>query len=92
MRTKKRTPVAASNITAAWAKVFEDAKIDDIKQLHREGWRSVYDIADQSGRSRNTTSNVLEAEVKSGRFEKKLAKVKRGSQIKQLCFYRPLVK
>jgi predicted transcriptional regulator len=84
--------VAASNITAAWAKVFEDAKIDDIKQLHREGWRSVYDIADQSGRSRNTTSNVLEAEVKSGRFEKKLAKVKRGSQIKQLCFYRPLVK
>jgi len=92
MRKKTQSPLAAPNITAAWARVFEDAKIDDLEQLHSEGWQSIYDISEQSGRCRNTLFNVLESEVNAGRFEKKLAKVKRGSQIKQLSFYRPVVK
>jgi hypothetical protein len=92
MRKKTQSPLAAPDITAAWARVFEDAKIDDLEQLHSEGWQSIYDISEQSGRSRNTLFNVLDSEVNAGRFEKKLAKVKRGSQIKQLSFYRPLAK
>jgi len=92
MRKKTQSYLAAPDITAAWARVFEDAKIDDLEQLHSEGWQSVYDIAEQSGRCRNTLVNVLESEVNAGRFEKKLAKVKRGAQIKQLSFYRPVVK
>lgn len=92
MRKKTQSAVASANITAAWARVFEEAKIDDIEQLHREGWRNIYDIAEQSGRTRNTTSKALDQQVDAGRFEKKLAKIKRGSQIKRICFYRPLVK
>jgi hypothetical protein len=84
--------MASANITAAWQRVFEHAKVDDIEQLHSEGWRSVYDIAEQSDRCRNTLAGTLDAEVNAGRFEKKLAKVKRGAQIKQIVFYRPLVK
>ena len=92
MRKKTQSPLASAAITDAWARVFEDAKIDDIEELHREGWRSCYDIAEQSGRCRNTISNALDQKVESGRFEKKLAKIKRGAQTKTVCFYRPLVK
>lgn len=92
MRKKTQPAVASANITAAWARVFEEAKIDDIEQLHREGWRSVYEIAEESGRTRNTIAAALDSEVRAGRFEKKLAKIKRGSQTKQICFYRPLLK
>ena len=92
MRKKVQPPLASSDITAAWARVFEQAKVDDIEQLHREGWQSIYDIAEQSDRCRSTLSNTLDAEVNAGRFEKKLAKIKRGAQIKTISFYRPLVK
>lgn len=92
MRKKTQSPLASADIAAVWARVFEDTKIDDIEQLHREGWRSVYDIVDESGRSRNTTAHALDSEVRAGRFEKKLAKIKRGAQTKTVCFYRPLVK
>ena len=92
MRKKTQSPLASADITAAWARVFEDAKVDDIEELHREGWRSCYDVAEQSGRCRNTTSKALDQQVDAGRFEKKLAKIKRGAQTKTFCFYRPLVK
>jgi predicted transcriptional regulator len=92
MRKKTQSAVASADITAAWARVFEEAKIDDIEQLHREGWRSVYEIAEESGRTRNTIAGALDSEVRAGRFEKKLAKIKHGTQTKQVCFYRPLVK
>lgn len=92
MRKKTEPALASANITAAWARVFEDAKVDDIEELHREGWRSVYDIAKQSGRCRSTTCKALDEQVDAGRFEKKLAKIKRGAQTKTVSFYRPLVK
>jgi len=89
MRTKKRPTVATANITDAWAKVFEEAKTDDIEQLHRDGWRNIYDVAEQSGRDRQTILRKLEAEVIAGRFEKKSARVKRSTQVRQMFFYRP---
>lgn len=92
MRKKTQSPLASANITAAWARVFEQAKIDDIEQLHSEGWQSVYDIAEQSDRCRRTLCNTLDAEVSARRFEKKLAKIKRGPQIKIVSFYRPVLK
>jgi hypothetical protein len=92
MRKKTQSPLASANITAAWARVFENAKIDDIEQLHSEGWQSIYDIAEQSDRCRKTLCNVLESEVNAGRFEKKLAKVKHGPQIRTVSFYRPIAK
>jgi len=92
MRKKTQSLLASANITAAWERVFEQAKVDDLEQLHSEGWQSVYDISEQSGRCRNTLSCTLDAEVNLGRFERKLAKVKRGAQIRQLVFYRPLAK
>jgi len=92
MRKKTQSALAAANITAAWERVFEQAKVDDIKQLHSEGWQSVYDIAEQSGRCQSTLCKTLDEEVRSRRFEKKLAKIKRGAQIKPISFYRPLPK
>ncbi len=92
MRKKTQSAVASPDITAAWARVFEEAKIDDIEELHCEGWRSVYEIAEESGRTRNTIAAAFDSEVRAGRFEKKLAKIKRGTQTKQVCFYRPLLK
>ena len=89
MRKKTQPAVASTNIAAAWARVFEDAKVDDIEELHREGWRSCYDVAEQSGRCRNTTSKALDQHVNAGRFEKKLAKIKLGAQTKTVSFYRP---
>jgi len=92
MRKKTQSPLASADITAAWARVFEQAKIDDLEQLHSEGWQSVYDISEQSGRCRSTLCKTLDEEVSARRFEKKLAKIKRGAQIKTVSFYRPLVK
>ena len=92
MRKKTQSPLASANITAAWERVFEQAKVEDIEQLHSEGWQSVYDIAEQSDRCRSTLCKTLDEEVSSRRFEKKLAKIKRGAQIKTVSFYRPIVK
>jgi|688.fasta_scaffold308607_3 hypothetical protein len=92
MRKKTQSPLASANITAAWERVFEQAKVNDIEQLHSEGWQSVYDIAEQSGRCQITLCKALDKEVSARRFEKKLAKIKRGPQIKTVSFYRPLAK
>jgi predicted transcriptional regulator len=92
MRKKTQSALASANITSAWARVFEEAKIDDIEQLRGQGWRSLYEIAEESGRIPNTIAAALASEVMAGRFEKKLAKIKRGTQTKHVCFYRPIVK
>ena len=92
MRKKTQSPLASANITAAWERVFEQAKVDDIEQLHSDGWQSVYDIAEQSHRCRSTLCKTLDEEVSARRFEKKLAKIKRGAQIKTVSFYRPIAK
>jgi predicted transcriptional regulator len=89
MRTKKRPTVATANITDAWAKVFEDSKVEDIEDLRRQGWRHVYELAESCGRDRQYMQRKLESEVTAGRFECKRTKVFRKNQVRELLFFRP---
>jgi predicted transcriptional regulator len=90
MRKKIRTTVASANITDAWAKVFEDSKVEDIEDLKRQGWRHVYELAESCGRDRQYMQRKLESEVQAGRFERKSARVVRKTQVRQLLFFRPV--
>jgi predicted transcriptional regulator len=92
MRAKKQQSLAPANITEAWQRVFEDTRVDDIERLESEGWRNIYEIAEQSGRPRNTICHILDSQVKEGLFEKKIAKVVFGTQVRKVSFYRPVVK
>lgn len=89
MRKKERPPVATAHITDAWAKVFEDSKIEDIEGLHSQGWRHIYELAESCGRDAQYMKRKLESEVQAGRFEHKSAKVLRKGQVRELFFFRP---
>lgn len=89
MRKTKKPTVASANITDAWAKVFEDSKIEDIEELQRQGWRHIYELAESCKRDTQYMKRKLESEVQAGRFERKSAKVVRKGQVRELFFFRP---
>ena len=75
-----------SAVDAAWEEYFASCKVDDLDELRKEGWRTVYDVMEITGRARKT----LDA---SRHFERKRVKIMGESGlIRNHTLLRPKIK
>jgi hypothetical protein len=92
MREKKTKSVAIAAIDKAWAEAFADKNVEDGDLLRAQGWKTVYDLAIETGRLANTLAGSMRVAVESGKFEcKKIRIVHLGKTI-LTNFYRPILK
>jgi hypothetical protein len=92
MRTKKTKSVALTDIDKAWSQAFASNIVEDGDLLRAQGWKTVYDLATETGRLANTLAGSMRVAVESGKFEcKKLRIVHLGKTV-LTNFYRPIIK
>ena len=92
MRKKKTESVALTAIDKAWAEAFADKAVEDADLLRKQGWKTVYDLAVETGRLANTLSTSMRVAVESGKFEWKKIRILHSGKIVLTNFYRPIVK
>ena len=92
MRAKKTKSVALAAIDKAWAEAFADKVVEDADLLRAQGWKSVYDLAVETGRLANTISTSMRSAVESGKFECKKTRVLHQGKVCLTNFYRPILK
>ena len=92
MRKKKTKPVALTAIDKAWAEAFADQAVEDADLLRAQGWKTVYDLAAETGRLANTLAGSMRVAVESGKFESKKIRIFHSGKIVLTNFYRPIVK
>ena len=89
MRTKKRPPVAAPDLTKAWSAFFEDVAVVDPSELKKDGWMTNNEIAQQSGLRGNAGRQLADIAVRNGILEKRAAKIMIKGRRWNVNFYRP---
>jgi hypothetical protein len=89
MRTKKRPPVAAPDLTKAWSAFFEDVAVVDPAELKKQGWMTNNEIAKFSKLKFGAGRQIADFAVREGKLEKKIAKVMINGRRCNVNFYRP---
>jgi predicted transcriptional regulator len=89
MRTQKRKSLAAPDLSAAWAAVMADSKTEDISAYRAAGWKTVEDIANETGRNEVTIAGMLRTLAKQGKFESQCIKTEIANRVRNCRIYRP---
>ena len=89
MRTKKRKSLAAPDLTAAWAAVLAETKTEDLATYRDAGWKTIQDVAQESGRNEVTIAGMLRNLTKQGKVESKCIRADVGTRIQKCLIYRP---
>ena len=92
MRKKKTESVALTAIDKAWAEAFASNIVEDGDLLRAQGWKTVYDLAAETGRFASTLAGSMRAAVESGKFESKKIRILHSGKIVLTNFYRPIIK
>ena len=92
MRKKKTESVALTAIDKAWAEAFADQAVEDADLLRAQGWKTVYDLATETGRLANTLAGSMRVAVESRKFECKKIRILHQGKIAITNFYRPIIK
>ena len=92
MRKKKTESVALAAIDKAWAEAFAGQTVEDADLLRAQGWKTVYDLATETGRLANTLAGSMRVAVELGKFESKKIRIFHSGKIVLTNFYRPILK
>lgn len=92
MRAKKTKSVALAAIEKAWSQAFASNIVEDGDLLRAQGWKTVYDLAIETGRLANTLSGSMRVAVESGKFECKKIRIVHSGKTVLTNFYRPIIK
>jgi hypothetical protein len=84
--------LAIAAIDQAWSNAFENSIIEDADELHKQGWKDLYKISDETGRGVNTLSSFMRTKVESKKFECKKVRIFHSGKVIFRNFYRPIVK
>ena len=71
---------------AAWAAYLDERKVDDLDDLHAEGWKTPEDLAELMGVSKNIAS---ERARRDARLESKLVGVHFKGMRREMRVFRP---
>ena len=90
MRKKKRQPLAAPDLSAAWAQFYESTKEDNLAVYEAEGWKTVASIAEESGQSLATVFSQMKTLTNQKKFEKKIIRVMCNNGVRGVAIFRPV--
>lgn len=89
---KKSSSLKASKPSvadAAWDAFFMESRVEDSEELRKQGWRSIYDLMEETKKTRNSVYSLLDS---NPQFERKSFRVSHRGQVRELIFFRPKLK
>jgi predicted transcriptional regulator len=92
MRKKNQSAVAVANVNEAWSAFYETTKVESEKELEEQGWKTVRAIASESKMTIASVNCRVETAVGKGMLETKKATIRTGQGIREVKFYRPILK
>jgi predicted transcriptional regulator len=90
MRTKKKQPLAAPTLNDAWAAVLAEQQVEDLDALRKQGWRTIADISQATGRLEVTLAASLRVQANEGILETRTIRAKIGAKVRNVRIYRPV--
>ena len=92
MRTKTKQPVAVANINKAWSAFYETTKVESEADLEKQGWKTARAIAGETKSTIAATNSRLEIAINRTQIESKKARVMTKQGLREVNFFRPIVK
>jgi hypothetical protein len=86
---KKPTPPNISVVESAWAAFLQEGESADTEALRADGWRTVKDLAEESGRGMNSIDHQIRRN--RDKFDQKSVRVMVGGGMRNVMMYRPKV-
>jgi len=89
MRTKNKSAVAVADLEKAWAAFYDSTKVENEKELAKQGWKTIRAIAEESKLTVAAISCRVETAVGKGILETKKATIQTNQGIREVNLYRP---
>jgi predicted transcriptional regulator len=89
MRKKKGKSLAPPDLSAAWAAVMADSKTESFDAYRAAGWKTVQEIAEETGRHEVTIAGMMRSLSKQGKVEAKTIKAEVANRVRNCRIYRP---
>lgn len=92
MRTKTKQPVAIADVTKAWEAFYKVSKHESEADLEKQGWKTARAIAGKTKSTIAATNSRLEIAINRTQIESKKARVMTKQGLREVNFFRPIVK
>jgi len=84
--------VAVADLEKAWAAFYDSKKVENEKELAKQGWKTIRAIAEESKLTIAAVSCRVETAIGKGILETKKATIQTNQGVREVNFFRPIVK
>jgi hypothetical protein len=92
MRKTTKQPVALAAVNKAWEAFYKVSKHDSEADLEKQGWKTARAIASETKSTIAATNSRLEIAINRTQIESKKARVMTKQGLREVNFFRPIVK
>ena len=89
MRKTTKQPVAVADLEKAWAAFYDSTKVENEKELAKQGWKTIRAIAEESKLTIAAVSCRVETAIGKGILEAKKATIQTNQGVREVKLYRP---
>lgn len=89
MRAKNKSTVAVADLEKAWAVFYDSTKVENEKELAKQGWKTIRAIAEESKLTVAAVSCRVETAIGKGILETKKATIQTNQGVREVNLYRP---
>lgn len=76
-------------VSKAWEDFYKANKTDDAKKLRAQGWKTIKEIAAESGASVSSVNGRLASLLNARKVEKRTARLMTDRGVRDIAIYRP---
>jgi len=84
--------VAIADVSKAWDAFYDSTKIENEKDLEKQGWKTVRMISSESNLTIASVTCRVDTALRKGMLESKKATIHTNQGIREVKFYRPISK
>ena len=92
MRAKNKSTVAVAAVNKAWEAFYKVSKHESEADLEKQGWKTARAIAGETKSTIAATNSRLEIAINKTQIESKKARVMTKQGLREVNFFRPIVK
>ena len=89
MRKTTKQPLAVADLEKAWAAFYDSTKVENEKELAKQGWKTIRAIAEESKLTVAAISCRVETAIGKGILETKKATIRTNQGVREVKLYRP---
>ena len=92
MRKKNESSVAFAAVNEAWEAFYKVSKHESETDLDKQGWKTARAIASETKSTIAATNSRLEIAISRNQIESKKARIMTKQGLREVNFFRPIVK